>query len=287
MGEPRRLSVAFAESHPDEAAHVLGALSGPESAAFLAALPARLAGAVVKHMSPQFGARCAQAMDDPELTALVEALGPQAASALLQHMGPQRQARVLEQLPVSMAVAVRLLVGYPKETAGSSMDPFPLALSAETPAAEALDELRRFEGEPGDVVFAIGLERKLLGVVAMGGLLRAPPRETIAVIMRQPAPSVSALTPLASIRGHRGWLETPALAVVERQDRLVGALRYPVLEAAIAERQATASDRTGSDALAGLGGAYWQTLESLARLAVNLMPPVRPVVRREEKDHER
>lgn len=285
MPEPRPLSVAFVEAHPVEAAQVLEGLPAPESAAYLASLAARVAATLVKNMAPKYAARCAEALPAAELVAVVEALGPQPAAALLQHLERDRQAKVLESLPVGTAVAVRLLIGYPYDTAGSCMDPWALALPAEMGAADALEELKRFDGDAGDVVFVVGAERRLLGVVSVGVLLRSPPREVLSRIMRQPAPSVSALTPLAATRGHPAWTEMSALAVVERQGRLVGALRRPVLEAALS-RQHALLETAGSDSLAGLGGAYWQTLATLAQLAVSMLPPVKPIENSEE-DHER
>lgn len=285
MPEPRRLSVAFVEGHPAEAAHVLEGLPAAESAAYLGSLSARIAAALMKNLSPKYAAGCAEAMPVADLAKVVEALGPQPAATLLQHLTRERQVQVLESLPVGAAVAVRLLIGYPQDTAGSCMDPWPIALPAEAAVADALEELKRSEGDALDVVFVVGAERRLLGVVGVGALLRSPPREVLSRIMRQPAPSVSALTPLGAVRRHPGWAAAPALAVVERQERLVGALRLPVLEAALT-RQHALLETAGSKTLAGLGGAYWQTLATLAQLAVSLLPPVKPLESNKE-DHER
>jgi len=276
----------FAEGHPLEAAQVLEGLPAAESGAYLAALPARVAAGVVKRMAPQYAARCAETMSESVVTALLEALGPQPASALLHHLPRDQQARALERLPVGTAVAIRLLVGYPQDTAGSCMDPRPLALPPETPVADALEQLKRFEGEPVDMVFVVGTERQVLGAAALVALLRSPPREALSRIMRQPAPTVSALTPLAAVQRHPDWFEVPALAVIERGDRLVGALRRQTLEKVLARDNGFRADQTANEALAGIGGAYWQVLTALAQIAVSVMPPVTPVEPR-EKDRER
>jgi magnesium transporter len=282
MLELRPLSVAFVEGHPERAAQVLDALPVAESAAFLAASPARLGATVVRHMTPQYAARCVEKMDERALSSLVAALGPQAAAALLQHLAPDYQARVLERLPAGVAVAVRLLVGYARDTAGSCMDPLPLALPGETPVEDALAALKRYDGEPDDVVFVVAPGRRLRGVVAVAGLLRAAPAAALSAVMRQPAPCVPSLTPLAAIRNHPGWLALSALAVIEGQDRLVGALRRPPLEAALAKGLEPAPG--DSDVVSGLGGACWEVLASLAQLAVNLAPPIAAVSRRKENE---
>ena len=52
--EARRLSEAFVENHPGEAAQVLETLPSSETAAYLADLPVRVAAAVVKRMAPPY-----------------------------------------------------------------------------------------------------------------------------------------------------------------------------------------------------------------------------------------
>ena len=287
MTEPGPLSVAFVESHPEHAARVLDALSIAESAAFLAAAPARLAAGVVKHMTPQHAAHCVERMDEHALGSLVAALGPQAAAALLQFLPPDVQTRVLERLPAGAAVTARLLIGYSRDTAGSYMDPLPLALPGETTAADALAALRNHDGEPDDIIFVVAPGRKVLGFIVVAALLRAAPAAALSTVMRRPAPCVSSLTPLAAVRDHPAWLDAPALAVIEGQDRLVGALRRRVVETALAQRRVEpVAESGGAEAVSGLGGACWEVLASVAQLAVSLAPAIPAVSRSKENEHE-
>lgn len=275
--ETRGLSQAFAEYHPAEAAQVLEALPPAESAAFLAELPIRASAAVVRRMAPPYSARCAEAFDEGILMALAEVLGPQPTAALLKHLPPERQARALERLPVAVAVAVRLLIGYPRDTAGAWMEPWPLALAPDVPVQDAVEQLRRFEGTLHDLVFVVEGDWRVSGVLSAATLLRAAPREPLSRVMRQPAPRVPALTPINSVRDHPGWHDFPALAVVERQDRLVGALHRQALAAALAEARPRAVSQATGETLAALGSAYWQSVSALAQLTVSLLPGVRRV----------
>jgi len=280
------LSVAFVEGHPERAAQVLDALPVADSAAFLAAIPPRAGAAVVRHMTAQYAARCVAEMDERALAGLAAALGPQAAAALIEHLPADLQARLLERLPAGSAVAVRLLAGYARETAGSCMDPLPLALPAETTAGAALAALRAFDGELTDMIFVVAPGRRLLGVVTCADALRAAPSAALSTLMRHPAPCVSSLTPLAVASGHRAWHEVPALAVIEGQDRLVGALRRRTVEAALAQRAAPTAAAGEADIESGLASACWELLASLAQLTVSLAPAIPPVARDRENGHE-
>jgi Mg/Co/Ni transporter MgtE len=281
MPEERPLGIAFAEAHPSEAARVLEALPAEETAAFLEGLAARAAAALLARMTPRYAARCAATMPVERLAEVAEALGPQPAAELLQHLESARQAAVLAELPVTTAAAVRLLIGYPRHTVGSCMDPWPLALAPETAAADALEQAKRFDGDALDVVFVVGRERRLLGAAPLGRIVRAPAREPLARLMLRPAPSIAAQAALAAAAAHPGWTESTVLAVLEADGRLVGALRRQALDAALARGRA-ADDGAAAHALAEVGAAYWQALETFAQLAVRLLPRVPPVERRED-----
>ncbi len=282
--ETRGLSEAFAANHPAEAAQVLESLPSAETAAFLAELPVKVAAAVVRRMAPPYSARCAEELEESTLMALAEVLGPQPTAALLTHLPPERQARALERLPVAVAVAVRLLIGYPRDTAGAWMEPWPLALAPDTPAQDATEQLRRFEGALHDVVFVVEGEWRVTGIVTAAALLRAGPREPLSRLMRQPAPRVPALTPVTSVRDHAGWHDFPALAVVERQDRLVGALHRQALAAALAESRPRPVSQATGETLGAIGNAYWQSVSALAQFAVSLLPNVGRVGDKEDKN---
>lgn len=283
MRETRGLSEVFAANHPAEAAQVLETLPTTETATFLAELPVKVAAAVVRRMAPPYSARCAEEFDESTLMALAEVLGPQPTAALLTHLPAERQARALDRLPVAVAVAVRLLIGYPRDTAGAWMEPWPLALAPDTPVQDATEQLRRFEGAVHDLVFVVDGDWRVSGVVTAAALLRAAPREPLSRIMHQPAPRVPALTPISSMRDHPGWHDVPALAVVERHDRLVGALHRQGLAAALAEARPRGASQVPGETLAALGSAYWQSVSALAQVAVSLLPSVRSVGDKEDK----
>ena len=57
MARTRELSLAFAETHPSDAARVLEHLPVTDATAFLTLLPARLGAPVLRHMLPTSAAR--------------------------------------------------------------------------------------------------------------------------------------------------------------------------------------------------------------------------------------
>lgn len=280
MPEGHGLSGAFVESHPADAARVLEGIAATDSAAFIAALTPQFAAPILRHLGPPYCARVIEQLEDRQVSALVQVMGPQAAAQVVQQLAGDRQLRVLAQLPVGTSIAIRLLIGYPKGTCGAYMDPWPLALAPETSVADALEQTRKFEGELGDCLFIANGQRRLLGVVGLGGLVRAGPREPLSALMQPVAHTVSALASASLAAGHPGWDVFHVLPAVERESRLVGALHRHVLIAALAGLAA----RSQPNPVAGVFGVYWQTLSALAGIVIGTLPPVPPVAEERRND---
>ncbi len=273
MREVNGLSVAFVEGHPTEAARVLEGLSPADGAEFLAAVAPPLALPVLRHLGPAFCSKVFGQLDDDQIGRLLQPMGPQEVSRLLQHVPLERQTQLLMRLPVATAVAVRMLIGYPKGTCGASMDPSPLVLSPDATIAEGLEQLRQFEGEPGDCVFICESQRRLVGVLGVAELVRAAPRAAVASVMRAPEHTISALASVGSTAGHQGWETSHVLPVVERESRLVGAMHRRMLM----KQHSGVTAKTDLPLVAGAAGAYWETLAALTAGVIRGLPPVSPM----------
>jgi magnesium transporter len=280
MAEVNGLSIAFAESHPADAARVLEALAPGDTAEFLAALPPLLAASILRHLGPPYCARVFGLLEDARVATLLQAMGPQAAARVLQQFPPARQQQILGHIPVATSIAIRLLVGYPRGTCGAAMDPWPPVLAPDAIVADALQEIRAFQGELGDCLFIANGERRLRGVVPIGQLVRAGAREPLSAVMLGPAHVVSALASVGTVAGHPGWDLFHVLPVVEREDRLVGALHRHALVAALAGPAA----QVQSSAVSGAFGAYWLALSALTEVVVGVLPSVPAVADERRKD---
>ena len=280
MAEVNGLSVAFAEGHPVEAGRVLENYSAADSAEFLAAIAPRLAASVMRHLRPAFCSKVLERLDDEQVGRLLQPLGPQEASQLLQRVPAERQTQLLALLPVATAVAVRMLIGYPKGTCGASMDPSPFVVAPDATVAEVLEHLHRFEGEVGDCIFVCDTQRRFLGVIGVADLVRAPPRAAVASVMGAPEHTISALASIASTAQHEGWETFHVLPVVERENRLVGVVHRRTLS----QHLSGGTHQPQPPFAAGAAGAYWQTLSALTEGVVRALPPVSPVARTRRND---
>jgi magnesium transporter len=270
------LSRAFVDSHAEEAAQVLEGLAPADTADFILAITPQLAASALRHMNPAYCAKLLEQVDDDRAAGLLEIIGSQAAARILLQLPGERQGRLLDLLPVGAAVAIRVLVGYPEGTCGACMDLSPLAVPPDMPVAGAIEQIRRFDGEIGDCVFVTDETRRLLGVARLPALVRAEPGTALAAVMAAPMHMLSALTTASAVANHPGWHDYHVLPVVERENRLIGALHRHALAGRPAARE--------SGMAGGVAGTYWQTVSGLAQVVVGALPPIAPVGRARRVD---
>lgn len=272
MASSEDLTYAFLDAHPVDAARVLERLAPDSAAALLQSAPLRLASPVLRQMLPLPGARCLERLDDGDAAGLLRGVGAQAGVVLLRYVGAERRERLMAQLPTALAVAYELLLGYPEGTVGAWMDPRALALPADMSAGESLDRVRRADEVLAAYPFVIDRNQRLLGNVDLAELLRTDAATPLVRLARPSPHRLPAQALLAGLRDHPGWREAPTLPVVERGDRLVGALTHGALLRALATDQSTPMPRRTEDTLAGIAGAYWFGISTLIQALVGLLP---------------
>jgi Mg/Co/Ni transporter MgtE len=266
------LSFAFLESHPADGARVLERIAPQNVAALLADVPVRLAAPVLRAMQPLHVARCLETLAEDTVSGLLRAMGPQAGVAVLHYVPESRRNALLAQLPTALAMAFRLLLGYPEDTVGAWMDTRVLALPADTPAETVLRRLREAEGESDACIFVIGPGQRLLGQVDLPVVLRAAADAPLSKLMHRVKYTLPARAAIRAVDDHAGWDDYQMLPVVEREDRFVGALDRGVLARALLRTTRNQPSGGYGDVVANVASGYWLGVSSLIQLVVALLP---------------
>jgi Mg/Co/Ni transporter MgtE len=80
-------------------------------------------------------------------------------------------------------------------------------------------------------VYSIDDERRLTGVVNMRELMLASPDAPLSTIVTRDPEALFAHDPLEVVARHAAWKRSHALPVIDRERRLLGALRYSTFRA--------------------------------------------------------
>lgn len=241
-----------------EVAGLIGAADQQGAANLLAVLdnmrPADLAN-VLQDLSDSRRVEVATALDDERLADVLEelpehdqveiiaALQPERAADVLEEMDPDDAADLLAELPKpdqdvlldlmqpEEADPVRRLLDYQPGTAGAMMTSEPIVLTPDATVAEALARIREPQLSPA-VAAQVFVARppmatptgRYLGTVHFQRLLREPPAEMLGGVVEGDIDPLDPDTPLPEITRRLATYNLVAIAVVDENDRLVGAV---------------------------------------------------------------
>ncbi len=169
-----------------------------------------------------------QAMEAPDVIAVLEGLDPDDAARLFEELPASVTKRLLARVNAETRTAVNILLGYPDDSAGRVMNPHYVALPETYRVAETLEFVRHSElrADQIEMVFVISPDRRYRGYVRLGTLIKADPQATLAELL---TPSNGAVKVTDHKRDAALLLtsrDLPAVAVVDREERLVGAITF-------------------------------------------------------------
>lgn len=277
MADSGALTLVFLASHPSEAARVLERIPAQDAAQFLATVPPRVGAPVVASMLPPAAARVLGMIENREALALLAHAGVQAAVSIIRYVPQPRQLELVQGLPTVISVASKLLLGYSEDTVGAWVDPQIIAIGAEVGASDALARVRDGDETQIDRIHVVDHMQRLVGLVDLHELLRAPQTSSLATLMHKPGVVLSALASIIGAAAQRGWEDSSSLPVVEGSGRLIGVLTKSMLARALVRRRkpAPVDDETTLAALFARG--YWNGVSGLATAVVELLPAAKPI----------
>lgn len=259
MAEIDPLCGDFARKHPKEFAKVLGRGELPEIVRVLKLMPASVAASVVARLSSSSGDAVLLSSQESSAQWLADASYEDAIS-LLGRM-PREHCLVLVNSLADSKRRRRLLqfLRYPAHCVGALVTDVLVRLSADTPAVEALHELRALQtGKPGPIVVQHA-DGRYLGILDLWLLIsRDPPSGPV----REYASHVPAMFPetsLANAALDPNWQQHNWLPVVDHDQRVLGGVSRDRMFGATAK----ARTQGGSDFMAGLVTQMMRVLATL------------------------
>jgi magnesium transporter len=274
---------AFAAAYPEEVARFIERLTPEEAAEVLGSLELETAAEVLSRAAPLIAAISLTRLDTEVGGQLLEACHPSLGAGLLFRMDHAARTRLLAAVSPTRAEDLKRMTDYGPRRAGGRLDPRAPALPETLSVAEVLERLRAYPAGVMHYVYAIDPEHRLTGVVNMRELMLASPEAPLSTIVTRDPEALFAHDPLEVIARHAGWKRNHALPVIDRERRLLGALRYSTFRAIETELGQAASgpdtDQTAS-ALAELCAVGASEMARFIGAALALEAP--PIERRTE-----
>lgn len=173
-------------------------------------------------------AQLVSSMEDPEILYLLNHLDPDDHVRLFGELPASVTKRLLANMSPESRGAINLLLGYPEGCSGRVMSPRYMAVKEGQTVKDVLYNLHRSDLRPDEMesIFVIDRERRYLGYIRLGQLIKSTPETPIEdlvtgenVFARTRQPRSEAIDLIMDE-------DTPSLAVVDSESRLVGAITF-------------------------------------------------------------
>ncbi len=258
------LTKAYLTMYPSTAAHTLLRLQQKEVEEILEAMPRSIAAKVLAQMTSSAASRCLVDLSDQTINEILAHMHVPSSVAILRHMNHEQVRELLERMPRTLALKLRLRLRYSETVVGAFVDANVVTLTPEQYVADALRLYRREGQHTGHMIYVLDAERHLHGEVLLHDLLGSRDRSPVRRIMR-PVPTVlNVRAAFQSVTKNPAWLTNDSLPVVDRNNVYQGVLRR---EKVMEKEQALINNVTEYSELAStraaLADIFWMALGAL------------------------
>jgi magnesium transporter len=234
------LSTLVAE-HPEEVSEVLNEIHPEDLADFISDLDDKQAAQLLTHLPTEYAAQVFGRLGDSQREALAGEIGVDSTAQIVVEMPADERADFLSQLPPKIgadllqeiervdpqvAEDVEALAKWPDTSAGGLMTTDYISISPNLLVKDAIDELRRRAGEAEtvDIIFAVGANQYLQGILSLRQMLIAEPYERIRDVMVENVISVKPDLHQEEVARKLAKYDFNVMPVVSDDGRLLGVI---------------------------------------------------------------
>jgi len=225
-----KLRIAYerlAEMHPSDLAEILEDLAPAEREAVFTSLDEEVAAEALEEVDPKLQKSLLETLDEEKIADIVEEMDPGAAADLLAELSEEQSDAILEEMEPEERQEVEELLEFDERSAAGCMTTDFIYLGMESTAAQAVQALRTFDGDPESVteVYLLDEKRVLRGAISLARLVMALPETRLAVLAEPRVHSCPADMHRDDLAELFDKYNLRALPVVDAQGRMVGVVQ--------------------------------------------------------------
>ncbi|WP_027708034.1 magnesium transporter MgtE N-terminal domain-containing protein [Zooshikella ganghwensis] len=233
MQSKQQLALTYLEHEPSAAAKILESITETAVAELLAIAPISTAAQVFEQLSTGKGIACLDAMGQQTAAHLLTQLSATNAATLLKGLSQTKRKVILHQVPTLKAQAIQILLAYPANVVGAWMNPEVLTLRNTHTVADALQQLKSFQGNIPHRLFILERRRYLVGVISATDIMGYPESRLLSDCMATKPAALQSRLQLTLAQQHADWGHSIVMPVVNRHNEFIGVLNYSTLNTAI------------------------------------------------------
>lgn len=268
-----RLTLAYLQTYPVEAARRLEFLPPQDAVALLASFESTDIAPVLEHLLPDVAAALLGHLPIQTAAEALSSVTSSAGIAMLRQCGRELQSDLVARLGPDVRPTIQRALTYPENTAGSLADPQILTLAPDLTVWEALTRVSRDHRRATYYLYVLDRAANLTGVVSLKQLLAADPNDLVGTVMSGELVSVAAASTAEELLSHPNWRMFHTMPVIDRNGAFLGALRYRTLRKLEEKPQVKDGPGTLSGTLIGLWEAYALTgIRVMTHVAEAMIP---------------
>lgn len=258
------MAVAFASTHPEEAARTLELQSPETCAQFLDAHARSMPPELLQRMLPHYVSRVCSHLESRRLSEIFSEVDASFIAAILRTLPVKQRNSILGYLPTTKRAAVQLLLNFPEDSVGSRMNSNVATLPIDSDA----DAARRFVKLGGNLMeserlFVVDRDRRLAGYTSHIDLAQAKKRQPLTSIMVPDTRALLSRTSIETAVQHSAWAQVDIMPVVNRNQHFIGAIRHVDLRKARDEMSHSQLPPESDNPISSFARAYGSTYLAL------------------------
>jgi len=253
---PSPITVSFLEMRPLEAARILEQESAQELALFFREVPPAVVARTLRNLTPTKAAGCLEHLGG-EGASILRQMPTGIVAALLRRLDAGRRTELVDAIPHSASLSLRLALRYPGGTVGSVLDPHVLTAYDHMTVADLVRLARGAPEQLLEYVYVLDGTQRLVGALNTHQCLIAKKSSPIGSLCGTNPISLRARGSLQEAWSHTGWARFSILPVVDREQIFLGIVRRREIGASSDARGEPVAKLQG--ALMSLAELYWKS----------------------------
>ena len=262
----------FLQLYPIEAARILEQLPSADVAALLSALSSSVRILLITSMLPEKVIDCLATMTMVDFASLLSDIPGSSAAAIIRLLPSEKSEQLTVQLSAKSRKNIQQYLKYPDASAGALLQPQVDILLENITVADAIHRIERLDHFVSNEIYAINDAHQLVGIISPGRLLTSPRHVRLTEILIRRTYSVSAYATADQLYSLPGWEIYRRLPVVDRENRLLGALHFSTVLDSVTKVDDVIS-RDPLDGILSVTGLYWHSMANLLDSMLNIARP--------------
>lgn len=259
----------YFENHTDDAVKILSLLTDDEILSIIKNLSNENVYKVFSRIERYRAIKIFDLLRTKDSAEILLNIPSNVAVLIMRQMNKDKLNAVLKEFSDKIAVQFTTMLQYDEFSVGAAMTTNLFTLTDEISIHDALENIKRYDGQIPAQVFIVARDQKLKGIVDLQQLIRSNTKAELRTIIDTNVPKLFPQINIKSISDHQGWQKYYALPVTDGDDLFLGVITLELIRNFIetkSKKELRQFTATGS----ALGELYRIGLSGLIRSAAEI-----------------